>query len=74
MDEIYRHWASVAIDEDSEGEDDGVSGVDPPGSARGMMVVAGLPGSDSEESDAEQLGASLGGMSISPTRDINMSS
>ena len=56
MDEIYRNWASVAIDEDSGDEVDGVDGVGPPGSVWGRMAVSGLPGSDSEGSEAGQIG------------------
>ena len=66
MDDIYRDWASVAIDEDSEDEDSMVDEVDRLGYGGDLMAVSGLPESDSEGSGAEQLGASLGGMSISP--------
>ena len=64
MDDIYRDWASVAIDEDSEDEDSVVY----------RPEDSGLPDSDNEESGAEKLGASLGGMSISPARGSNMTS
>ena len=60
VDEIYRDWASVAIDDDGEDEDDGVNGVDRSRSAGGMMTTPSLLASDGEESEAEQLGAGLG--------------
>ena len=56
----------MAIDEDSEDEDSMVDEVDRLGYGGDLMAVSGLPESDSEGSGAEQLGASLGGMSISP--------
>lgn len=64
MDDIYRDWASVAIDEDSEDEDSVVYSPED----------SGLPDSDNEGSGAEQLGASLSGMSISPVRGTNITS
>jgi len=73
VDEIYRDWASVAIDEDSEDEDDGVIVVDRSRSTSGPVTIPSLPESDGEESEAEQLGAGLGGMSISPARITNIS-
>ena len=73
VDEIYRDWASVAIDEDSEDEDDGVIVVDRSRSASGPVTIPSLSESDGEESEAEQLGAGLGGMSISPARITNIS-
>jgi len=64
----------VAIDEDSEDEDSVVIEVDRPGYARDMMAISGLPESDSEGSGAEELCASLSGMSISPARGITITS
>jgi len=64
--------ASVAIDEDSEDEDDEVVVVDRSRPASGLMTIPRLPESDGEESEAEQLGAGLGRMSISPTRITNI--
>jgi RNA polymerase I-specific transcription initiation factor RRN3 len=71
MDDIYRDWASVAIDEDSEDENEDVIRVDTAGPVMGTVAISSLPGSDSE---AEQLGTSLGGMSISPARTTNIAS
>jgi hypothetical protein len=51
-----------------------VNEVDRSGYAGGMMAISSLPESDSEGSGAEQLGASLGGMSISPARGTNITS
>jgi len=73
VDGIYRDWASVAIDEDSEDEGDVVNEVDGSGYAGGMTAISSLPESDSEGSEAQQLGASLGGMSISPARGTKIS-
>ena len=74
MDDIYRDWASVAIDGDSEDEDEVnvVDAVDGSGYDGGVMPISSLPESDSEGSEAGQLSASLGGMSISPTRGSNI--
>lgn len=71
VDDIYRDWASVAIDEDSEDEDEVnevnvVNAVDGYGYDGGVMDITSLPESSSEGSEAGQLSASLGGMSISP--------
>lgn len=74
VDEIYRDWANVAIDEDSEDEDDEVNTVDGPGYAGGTDAISNLPGSDSEGSEAGRLGTSLGGMSISPARSTRTAS
>ena len=74
VDDIYRDWASVAIDEDSEDEDSMVDEVDGPGYDEDMMAISGLPESDSGGSEAKQLSASLGGMSISPGRGMIITS
>lgn len=74
VDDIYRDWASVAIDQDSEDEDGAVNEVDGPRCDGNVMATSSLPESDSEGNEAEQLGTSLGGMSISPVRGTNITS
>jgi RNA polymerase I-specific transcription initiation factor RRN3 len=67
VNDIYRDWASVAIEGDSDDDEDEVSDADGPGSIRERAIISGLPGHESKDSGAElQLGASFGGMSISP--------
>ena len=71
IESVYREWSSVAIgddeDEDDEEEEDGNGGeppLSPSYSYDGLSSpVAFRPRKDSE---ADQLGASFGGMSISP--------
>ncbi|KAF9814394.1 hypothetical protein IEO21_05128 [Rhodonia placenta] len=73
---VYREWSSVAIDddededEDEEQEDEGEEDDDDDGTGRSQIpaqriIVNGVR-KEGEEDDADGLGESFGGMSISP--------
>lgn len=59
---IFREWASVAIEGDGDDEDDEDEDEDEMGGKEGLSLRDALDG----EVEADGLGASFGGMSISP--------
>jgi RNA polymerase I-specific transcription initiation factor RRN3 len=60
---IFREWASVAIEGDGDDEDDEDEDEDEMGGKGGLSLRDAL---DGVEVEADGLGASFGGMSISP--------
>ncbi|TFK55617.1 RNA polymerase I-specific transcription initiation factor RRN3 [Heliocybe sulcata] len=66
---VYREWASVAIDDEEEEEEEEDGEEEDEGSeVGGRMLFPQISSSDALEDDADGLGASFGGMSISPIR------
>lgn len=76
---VYREWASVAIDDNEEDEEEDSDESDDEadnasaseGSEHpGELLIAAIPvnGRSGEDSESDGLGASFGGMSISPAR------
>ena len=82
---VYREWASVAIDdeddededdEDDEGDDDegaATEGGDEDEASAGSRSVGIFIDGARQDDDTEGLGASFGGMSISPARPAHPS-
>jgi RNA polymerase I-specific transcription initiation factor RRN3 len=75
IESVYREWASVAIDDDEDNdedydEDEDATSEEPPPSSlyEGVSSSSSIPFASSPKHDtaADQLGASFGGMSISP--------
>ena len=78
IDTVYRDWAQVAVDdedEDEDDEDDGGEIADEPSSSSYHGHFSGISsGSSPQDTEAEKLGVSFGGMSISPAHaPISMS-
>lgn len=78
IDAVYRDWAQVAVDdedEDEDDEDDGGEIADEPSSSSYHGHFSGISsGSSPQDTEAEKLGVSFGGMSISPAHaPISMS-
>ena len=83
---VYREWSSVAIDDDDddddeeEDEDDNAEGEsdveeqDAPSSQSVSILVNGARSSSSTDDEADGLGQSFGGMSISPARSAQLAS
>lgn len=77
---VYREWSSVVIDDDEEDEEDDEDDVegedaeeeDGHGSRPQDIIVNGVRLADTAD-DADELGESFGGMSISPNRPVAMS-
>ena len=73
---VYREWSSVAIDEDEDEEDeeegdaDGGEGAMEGSQREGILMVSGRD--HVQEDEADGLGQSFGGMSISPHRPENI--
>lgn len=75
---VYREWSQVAIDDEEDDEDDedeGERSDEPPlSSSYRDLSSPVLPGGAAPDAEAEKLGASFGGMSISPAHaPISMS-
>ncbi|KAI9000777.1 RNA polymerase I-specific transcription initiation factor RRN3 [Trametes punicea] len=71
---VYREWSSVAIDDEEDEEEDGDEDEDEdvaPSQTVGILINGTRPSSGTED-EADGLGESFGGMSISPARPAEM--